>query len=85
MNKKSVAVAKVNVDRCLQPVDWTIAEVTVWLKKNGLESLIVSFEQQKVDGATLLSDIDEVCLDDMNCCKLHSKKLLRLIEDLKQD
>ena len=61
-----------------------LKDTIFWLKSNSFDDTMISaFETNQVDGKMLLFDMDLDCLVEMGCSKLHSKKLLRLINDLR--
>ena len=64
-----------------QPEEWNVKDTISWLKSNGLDAMESSFKTNQVDGKMLLCDLDLDCLVEMGCSKVHSKKLLRLVND----
>merc|ERR1719509_120534 len=63
---------------------WTKEQVQTWLKENQFEKYAQSFFEEDVDGEILLG-IEEADLDGMKVSRMHRKKLMRLVNELKKD
>lgn len=67
--------------------DWSVGDVCNWIRTmKGMKKYVNSFEQESIDGKNLLEDVDLKLLEEaFEIPKLHAKKILQNIVNLKND
>jgi hypothetical protein len=58
------------------PEDWTVSQVSDWLRAINLDQYIASFTEAKIDGTCLVVGLDDDSLQELNVSmKIHRKKI----------